>query len=130
MVLNNITKAVAGVAGASAVVKAVSGDKPLGSISTFLASNPGALDNLTKATVFKKQHLNDKGEATPNAITTAWNNISSSAKTAYNNITKNNLQTHSKKWERGLDITTNLPITTKNTQEKVAKFLTNIIQHL
>ena len=93
---NDITKAVAGVAGASAVVKAVSGDKPLGSISTFLASNPGALDNLTKATVFKKQHLNDKGEATPNAITTAWNNISSSAKTAYNNITKNNLQTHSK----------------------------------
>ena len=86
----------AGVAGASAVVKAVSGDKPLGSISTFLASNPGALDNLTKATVFKKQHLNDKGEASPNAITTAWNNISSSAKTAYNNITKNNLQTHSK----------------------------------
>ena len=93
---NDITKAVAGVAGASAVVKAVSGDKPLGSISTFLASNPGALDNLTKATVFKKQHLNDKGEASPNAITTAWNNISSSAKTAYNNITKNNLQTHSK----------------------------------
>ena len=59
-------------------------------ISTFLASNAGALDNSTKATVFKKQHQNDKGEATNDAITTAWNNISTSAK-AYNNITKSNL---------------------------------------
>lgn len=86
----------AGVAGASAVMKAVSGDKPLGSISTFLASNPGALDNLTKSTTFKKQHLRDGGAASPNAITTAWNNISSGAKSAYNNLTNQNLKTHSK----------------------------------
>ena len=94
--LGDITKAVAGVAGASAVMKAVSGDKPLGSISTFLASNPGALDNLTKSTTFKKQHLRDGGAASPNAITTAWNNISSGAKSAYNNLTSQNLKTHSK----------------------------------
>ena len=93
--LNDITKAVAGLGAGAAVVKALQGGNVSSTLS-FLNTNPGALDQLTKATTFKKSHLADGGAANPSAITTAWNNTTSAVKEAFNTETKSNIATHSR----------------------------------
>ena len=93
--LNDITKAVAGLGAGAAVVKALQGGNVSSTLS-FLNTNPGALDQLTKATTFKKSHLADGGAANPSAITTAWNSTTAAVKEAFNTETKSNIATHSR----------------------------------
>jgi|TARA_B100001996_G_scaffold17245_1_gene14208 hypothetical protein len=91
--LNNITTAIAGVAAGSAVIKAISGNSA-SSVTSFLDNNPGSLDQLAKATTFKKSHLANGGSANVDSINSAWNKMTSAAKDAFKSDTKDNAQTH------------------------------------
>ena len=90
---NNITTAVAGISAGKSIASSIKGGS-LTSLTSFMDNNAGALDALSKSTTFKKAHLAGGGTPTPDAINTAWNNISTSAKNAYNSLTKSNLNTH------------------------------------
>tara|TARA_Y100000589_G_scaffold107720_1_gene102330 strand:+ start:181 stop:1542 length:1362 start_codon:yes stop_codon:yes gene_type:complete len=90
---NNITTAVAGITAGKSVVSSIKGGS-LTSLTSFMDNNAGALDALTKSTTFKKAHLQGGGTPNPDAITTAWNNLSSAAKDGFNSVTKSNLNTH------------------------------------
>jgi hypothetical protein len=90
---NNITNAVAGISAGKSIASSIKGGS-LTSLTNFMDNNAGALDSLTKSTTFKKAHLAGGGTPTPDAINTAWNNISTSAKNTYNSLTRSNLNTH------------------------------------
>ena len=45
---------------------------PLSSVTNFLTQNAGAADSLAKAGAFKKNHINNGGVPTPDAINTAY----------------------------------------------------------
>ena len=69
----------------------------MGSISEIKKKNKkinGVKIDVNTEQTFKKAHLAGGGTPTPDAINTAWNNISTSAKNAYNSLTKSNLNTH------------------------------------
>jgi len=88
--LKDITNAVAGVSAIAAVQK-LAQSTSISDLKNTLTSNPDALDNLTKSTTFKKTHLASGGDASVNAINSAWDNASSTFKEAQNNQTLNNL---------------------------------------
>ena len=70
---------VATVAGLTAFAGMATGKigNPLSSVTNFLTSNAGATDSLAKAGAFKKNHINNGGVPTPDAINTAYAALSS-----------------------------------------------------
>ena len=58
--LGKTALAVGGVTAAIGVAKAIKNGS-LSSATSFLSQNPNALDDLTKATTFKKAHINNGG---------------------------------------------------------------------
>lgn len=87
---NSITAAIAGVSVVSNIANLASATS-VSDVAKQLANNPDQLESLTKATTFKKTHLNAGGDATVSAINSAWNSASASFKEAQNNETLNNL---------------------------------------
>ena len=87
---NSITAAIAGVSVVSNIANLASATS-VSDVAKQLANNPDQLESLTKATTFKKTHLNAGGDATVSAINSAWNSASASFKEAQNNKTLNNL---------------------------------------
>tara|TARA_B100000927_G_scaffold74362_1_gene59247 strand:- start:169 stop:1536 length:1368 start_codon:yes stop_codon:yes gene_type:complete len=96
--LGKTALAVGGVTAAIGVAKAIKNGS-LSSATSFLSQNPNALDDLTKATTFKKAHINNGGIPTPDAINTAWNNLSSNVKSALNSDTSSNLKSHNQNFD-------------------------------
>lgn len=92
---------VAGVVGAVGIANNALGN-PIGAAKDFLANNTNSLDDLTKTTTFLKQHINTGGSPVPDAINTAYNNLSSSAKDALRSTTTSNLKTHNQNFDIGL----------------------------
>ena len=69
-------------------------EESLKKLTSFLDNNPGSLDQLAKATTFKKSHLANGGSANVDSINSAWNKMTSAAKDAFKSDTKDNAQTH------------------------------------
>ena len=86
----DLTTAIAGVSVVANVASLVQSSS-VSDVANQLANNPDALDSLTKATTFKKTHLNAGGEASVGAINSAWNSASDTFKSAQNSETLNNL---------------------------------------
>lgn len=64
---------------------------PLGDVSSALNSDPAGLDNLAKATNFKKDHLRAGGSANVNAINEAYANANQAVQDAAKDTASSNL---------------------------------------
>jgi len=90
--LNTVT-AVAGVIGLGAVANEALGN-PLGKAVDYLGLNTNALDDLAKSTNFKKDHINNGGSPTPDAINSAYNALSNADKNSARATAMANIKSH------------------------------------
>ena len=97
--LSTVT-AVAGVIGLGAVANDALGN-PLGKAASFLGSNTNALDDLAKSTNFKKDHINNGGAPTPDAINSAYNALSNADKNSARSTAMANLKSHNQNFDIG-----------------------------
>jgi hypothetical protein len=88
--LKDVATAVAGVSAVAAIQKAVQSTS-LADVTKELQDNKDKLDDLSKSTTHKKDHLAAGGDASVNAINAAWDTASSAYKEAANSKTLANL---------------------------------------
>ncbi len=89
--LTSETKAVIGVGAVAAVSKLIEKFPNVSDATKFLNSNETALNDVTKATTFKTQHLANGGSANINDINAAYDNLTETQKNALNQTTINDL---------------------------------------
>ena len=89
--LTSETKAVIGVGAVAAVSKLAEKFPNVSDATTYLNNNETALNDVTKATTFKAQHLANGGSANMNDINTAYEALSDTQKANLNATTINDL---------------------------------------
>ena len=89
--LTTETKAVIGVSAVAAVAKLASEFPNVSQATNFLNNNETALNDVTKATTFKAEHLANGGSANINDINAAYDNLTQTQKDALNEKTINDL---------------------------------------
>ena len=89
--LTSETKADIGVGAVAAVSKLIEKFPNVSDATKFLNSNETALNDVTKATTFKTQHLANGGSANINDINAAYDNLTETQKNALNQTTINDL---------------------------------------
>ena len=89
--LTSSTKAVIGVGAVAAVSKLAENFPNVSDATKYLNNNETALNDVTKATTFKAQHLANGGSANMNDINAAYDNLTQTQKDALNDQTINDL---------------------------------------